>query len=468
MTAYLATTLLTHAENLTEPAGWAQAAPRIAAERAGMEGFVAAHEDRHFYGINTFPGHLDHVKLSQAQIEEFQTYLIDDHSIGSGVYYNELEARAIGYCKAQQVSLGGTGVTPSLFAHLRAGVADASFAPSVPKYSSYSCGDVIPAAHWAGSLIKHKGYIKATPLAPKEGMALINGSFVHAGVALAKLRSLKRLFDSYLLSAQLASLLCRPNPSNQFVSSLETSDPYLLAAGMLGGGAKQKDVQDPISVRCMPQVLGSLAYAIAEYLRVLDLSLTRQSDNPLYDPASNDLKSQGSFLDPLLTLTTGQLVEAWLLALWALERRFHYLLSGQCEGIPMNGANEDDFLGFIQAPKRASAILEQIRLMTGRRSFASGGSTSYGVEDLWSNGLLTLDQLYFVLVGGHDIIAHETAVNVSLMRRFRPELADTPAFRLFAKAPQDFRENVAFCKQAAKEHSNAQGWAWPFKKREDA
>ncbi|MEM1410419.1 MAG: hypothetical protein AAGG79_06715, partial [Pseudomonadota bacterium] len=97
----------------------------------------------------------------------------------------------------------------------------------------------------------------------------------------------------------------------------------------------------------------------------------------------------GSFLDPALTIFTGSVIEALLMTGWASVQRINHMLSGKNEPIPMDAATPADPMGLIQWPKNAQAKLEKMRRACGTRAFVSGGSTSYGVEDMWSFGLQT-------------------------------------------------------------------------------
>src|SRR5690606_4985656 len=103
--------------------------------------------------------------------------------------------------------------------------------------------------------------------------------------------------------------------------------------------------------------------------------------------------SQASFLLPILTVRTSAVLEALLFSASAELGRVKWLVGGTVDGIPVDGQSGPDDVAYIQWPKLMQAMVEELRLMAGRTIYASGGDTSFGVEDLWSNGVVNLDRL---------------------------------------------------------------------------
>jgi histidine ammonia-lyase len=416
--------LLEYAEQRAWPRAWDEAGRRLGADRAHLERLLAEPDPPAIYGVNTLVGHLDDRRLSPEELADFQVRLLCNHALGTPPYYGELEAACMGYCRAQFYCLGGGGINRELFYRIGQSLSDRNFRPRVPKSCSYSCGDVIPAAHWALDLLHFIG----TPnrpwrLRPKEGLSLINGCFVHAGAALARLPDIRNAWLAYVVASRMNARLCAAHPSNYSpLLTDDTRDPIRAVSDLVRDelAVPPEQRQDPVSVRSFPQVAAALAQATAGYLDALDQTLTRRSDNPLVLHESPEALSQASFLAPQLTLAAGQLVEAWLLALWSVERRLHWLLSGRVPGIPLNGSPAEGELGFIQVPKLATAILEETRLRAGRRTFASGSSTSYGIEDLWSFGLDSVEVLANVLRNARRLLAIELVTAAACATTFFP------------------------------------------------
>ncbi len=416
--------LLLHAERRTQPPAWADAEGRIAAEARHLDRLLASDKPPAIYGTNTLVGHLSDKPVSAERLEAFQAELLANHALGSAPYYEQREAVCVGYARAHFFSLGGSAITPELYRLIRTAVADPHFRPDVPRHCSYSCGDVIPAAHWALALSEHLKTTARYRLRRKEGIALVNGAFVHVGVAVAQLRPLFRTWHAFVLASRVNAYLCRASSTN-YAAALtdDATDPVRAACDLIRPEGRPRPghdgiVQDPISVRAFPQVAAALAGAIVAYLDALDQALRRRSDNPLVLADSDEPLSQASFLAPMVTLAAGQVTEALLLALWAVERRTHHLLSGKVAGVPANAGRADADLGLIQVPKLMTAILEQTRQRAGRRSFASGGSTSYGLEDLWSAGLETTETLAAVLSAAARLLAVEITTAAFCLAEF--------------------------------------------------
>jgi histidine ammonia-lyase len=420
--------LLEYAQQRAWPHAWDEASRRLYADRAHLERLLAEPDPPAIYGVNTLVGHLDDRRLPPEDQSDFQERLLRNHALGTPPYYGELEAACMGYCRMQFYCLGGGAISPDLFFRMGQALSDRNFRPRVPKSCSYSCGDVIPAAHWALDLLQFiRTPIRPTGLRPKEGLSLINGCFVHAGAALARLPDVRNAWLAYVVATRMNARLCGAHRSN-YTSLLteDGSDPLQAVSALVRdvavpGPDPEDRPQDPVSVRAFPQVAAALAQAIAGYLGALDQTLTRRSDNPLVLADSPEPLSQASFLAPQLTLAAGNLVEAWLLALWSVERRLHWLLSGRVPGIPLNGSPAEGELGFIQVPKLATALLEETRLRAGRRTFASGSSTSYGIEDLWTFGLDSVEVLAAVLRNARRLLAVELVTAAACASTFFPD-----------------------------------------------
>src|SRR5690606_40805380 len=117
----------------------------------------------------------------------------------------------------------------------------------------------------------------------------------------------------------------------------------------------------------------------AEHLCLeLDRALGQPSGNPLFLDGTPPMhRPSGSFLNPALTIATGGMIEALLMAGWGSVQRLTHVLSGAHGGVAVDAATAGNPIGLIQWPKNAQAKLEAMRRVGGVRSFVSGGSTSY-------------------------------------------------------------------------------------------
>lgn len=407
--------LISHLKKQTIPFSWHEATERIRQDENHLDEMLKASKPPKIYGVNTLVGHLDHVSLTEQDINEFQQYLLSNHMIGGEDNFKKFEVGCINYMKMHDLSLGGSGITLELYNHLLSLMEKGLFnVGSVPKNVSYSSGDVISGSHWAKGVSHLLKQNFSYQLQRKEGLSLINGSYIHVGISVAKFLELQPIWSLYNYnSLEYINILKskQSNFSEQLVTNKKDSmvNPLNWAKTKAKSEGK-KEVQESMSIRSYPQVSSAFFNSIVGFTNAIEEQLSRRSDNPLIVYEEKEALSQASMIAPMISLATGQLIESMLLAMWQVESRLHFLLSGSVEGISQNGSTEDDPLGLIQVPKLVSAILEETRLKAGRRTFASGSSTSYGIEDIWTNGLTTLDVLQLVSDNMNKILAIELAV----------------------------------------------------------
>lgn len=445
-------TLLKHIDRKTIPDYWLNNKWRIAKDSDYLDQLTNQEDPPHMYGVNTFVGHLDNETILEDQIEAFQNSLIDNHSIGLDQYYSEKEALYITYAKLHFLSLGGSGITLDLYNHLLDIVKNDDTTFYVPKASSYSCGDVIPAAHWAQNIKQALQTKYNYPLKRKEGLALINGSFLHVGLSLAKVHPLHSVWSLYNFNSVLYSKFVNNqqfhHASNVLLNKHDTMHHPLNWLASTESN-NNYDVQDPVSIRAYPQMSSAFYNSIESFLHAIEEQLNRRSDNPLVLFEEEAPISQASFLAPMISLSASQLIEAILLIMWQVERRIHFLLSGKIKNVPLNARKDHEELGFIQVPKLVSAIVEETRIKCGRRTFASGSSTSYGTEDIWTNGIIVDDLLYILFENFNTVLAIELALLLRIDQSFMEKPVFEKSFNSYYI--NDFREQYRTLKKANKQ-----------------
>ncbi len=364
---------------------------QLAAEHRHLQALVADPDVR-VYGANTLVGHRDDEAV--ADPAAIAAEILRTHAIAGPPFYDAHAARCIGYTKLYQWSAGLSGVSPELFDAVAELVTRDDFEPQVPRQASYSCGDVIPASHWAQAVLQT---LDGRRLAPGEIMALINGDFVHVGHAVSMVDKIEQASALTVETAALFHSLALANASNLYFHSTAERTWTASAVDHIRERARRPmaaaDVQDPVSLRAIPQVLETWGNAAEDFMAETSYVLYHPSCNPFVDERHPFPISQASFLAPTLAIKTGGLMEAVLFLMWAALGWTKHLLSGGVEGIPRDGSTAASPLGLIQYPKLMAATCAKARLDLGRRTFAAGADTSYGVEDLWTNGALTLDQL---------------------------------------------------------------------------
>lgn len=384
------------ATTLSEPQRWQAVSSRIEAEHQHKTALLS-NGAIPVYGANTLTGHRDGENVEQSDVVAYQYEILDSHAIATAPFYDDSVARHITFAKLYNLCAGGSGVSPALFSRLRELALSADFTPLVPRHASYSSGDVIPAAHWAREMLNWRA-----PYTPEAGevMALINGNFVVLGRGAELVFRLcdlvRRSLDNTARMLFVTHCDAVPFHVEKPSSRCWVVDVFRALEGWCVAplaGFRQKSV----SLRATPQVVQGLCDALDDWLCEINRLLTLPSGNPLFDPSHPAPLSQASFLTPVLSVKTGSLIEHLLLFAWAATGRTQFLLSGEVSGVPRDASTGQSRLSLIQYPKLMTACLEEARMIAGRRVFASGASTSYGIEDIWTQSLTQLDQLNAVI-----------------------------------------------------------------------
>jgi len=367
---------------------------RLANEHRHLQALVQDPAVR-VYGANTLVGHRDAEAVAEPDATTAE--ILRTHTIAPPPWLDGEMARCIGYAKLYSWAAGLSGVSPQLFEGVSKLVTKKDFHPKVPCGASYSCGDVIPAAHWAKAVLDELARVGSHAAEPGEIMALINGNFVHVGRAVAVVAKLQRTSTLAIEAAALFHSAALANSSNlYFVATAErawASNAIRYIADRAGQPLAATITQDPVSLRAIPQVLETWGNAVSDFLNEVNYLLFKPSCNPFIDEQHAFPISQASFLAPTLSVKTSALIEAALFLMWAVLGWTNHLLSGRVPDIPLDGATQDSPLGLIQLPKLMAAACEKARMDLGRRTFAAGSSTSHGIEDIWTNGVFTLMQL---------------------------------------------------------------------------
>ena len=271
---------------------------------------IVAQEDAVVYGINTGFGKLASTKIAHDRLAELQRNLVLSHSVGTGDPLPDRVVRLILATKAISLARGHSGVRPELVDALLA-LANADVLPVIPAQGSVGAsGDLAPLAHLACVLIG-EGHAKVAGqvvpgaqalraigcepfvLGPKEGLALLNGTQVSTALALAGLFGAEDVFAAALVSGclSLEAIKGSVKPFDARIHEARGQPGQIAVAAavraLLAGSAIDGShphcgrVQDPYSIRCIPQVMGACLDNLAHAARVLAIEANAASDNPL-------------------------------------------------------------------------------------------------------------------------------------------------------------------------------------------
>jgi histidine ammonia-lyase len=421
---------------------------RMDEARAVVEQLVAAGEV--VYGITTGFGDLAGTYIPPADARQLQENLLVSHAVGVGAPLPRDVVRAMLLLRANTLALGHSGCRPVLVDRLLAFL-EAGIHPVVPAQGSVGAsGDLAPLAHLAlpligrgevelggqvmpGLLALRETGIEPLTLEAKEGLALLNGTQLMGALGALLLADADRLSRTASVAAAqsveallgtdvpyaAAYQLARPHPGQVAVAA--ELRHLLRDSGLIAAhhGSTHK-VQDPYSLRCVPQVHGAIRDALDYLRRILDVELNSATDNPLIFPeggaAVADVAATGGGLvisggnfhgEPIaLALDFAKLAIAELGAI--SERRVALLVDARLNGglppflAPASGLNS----GMMILQYTAAALASENKVLVHPAS-ADSIPTSANQEDHVSMGPIAGRHARDVLANVERIIAIE-------------------------------------------------------------
>ena len=358
-------------------------------------------EDQVVYGINTGFGKLASTKIAHDRLAELQRNLVLSHSVGTGDALPDGVVRLILATKAVSLARGHSGIRPAIVDALLA-LANANVLPVIPaKGSVGASGDLAPLAHLSCVLIgegqaKVDGKVVSgaeamrsvglTPfvLGPKEGLALLNGTQVSTALALAGLFGAENLLAAGLVAGclSLEAIKGSVKPFDARIHEARGQQGQIAVAaavrGLLHGSEIDPShphcgrVQDPYSIRCVPQVMGACLDNLQHAARVLRIEANAASDNPLVFTDTGEVISGGNFhAEPVAF--AADIIALAVAEIGAIsERRMALLLDTGLSGLPAflirdSGVNS----GFMIAQVTAAALAAENQCLANPSSVTS-------------------------------------------------------------------------------------------------
>jgi len=290
---------------------------RMAEARAVIEVLVARGDV--VYGVTTGFGDLATTFIPPGDTARLQENLLASHAAGVGRPFPREVVRAMLLLRANTLALGHSGARPEVVDRLLRFL-ELGIHPIVPEQGSVGAsGDLAPLAHLALPIVG-RGEVELNgqvlpalvalrevglepmELAPKEGLALLNGTQLMSSLGALLLADADRLTRTASVAAAMtleAMLgtevafaapyqLARPHPGQIAVAS-EVRHLLRGSGFQTAHHGSAHKVQDPYSLRCVPQVHGAVRDALDHLRRVLDIELNSATDNPLVFPAGGDV-----------------------------------------------------------------------------------------------------------------------------------------------------------------------------------
>ncbi len=429
--------------------------PRMARSRALIDR-IANGEDA-VYGVNTGFGKLAHTHIAAGDLEKLQRNLILSHATGVGAPLPDAVVRLILVVKAASLAVGASGIRPELVdALLKLHAADVL--PVVPaKGSVGASGDLAPLAHLCGVLLgigharvdgrtvtAEEGLRAAGlplfELKAKEGLALINGTQVSTGLALAGLFEIERAFNAALVAGSLSveAVLGSHRPFDPRISALRGQPGQIAVAALfrraLAGSALNAShqgpdchrVQDPYSLRCQPQVMGAVLDQMRQAARTLTIEANGVTDNPLVLVDTGEVLSGGNFHAEPVAMAADQLAIAAAEIGALSERRIAMLIDTTISGLPPFLVAEPGLnSGFMIAHVTAAALASENKSLAHPASVDSL-PTSANQEDHVSMATFAARRLGDIAGNVADIVGIELLAAIQGLEFHRPLTSSAP------------------------------------------
>lgn len=424
-------------------------------------------EDGHlYYGINTGFGSLCNVEISKSEIEALQENLVKSHACGMGAEVPKPIVKIMLLLKIQSLSYGHSGVDIATVNRL-VDFYNHDILPVVFDTGSLGAsGDLAPLAHLSLPLLglgevnfegKKMSATEALDkmrwqplkLQSKEGLALLNGTQFMSAYGVNLLIEAKKLFKQINLIASLSldAYDCRKDPFHPLVHQIRPhAGQRVVAEEVLKNleGSEifmqpKKQVQDPYSFRCIPQVHGATYDVIKHVESVFTKEINSVTDNPNVFPDEDLIISAGNFHGQPLAMALDYLCIALSELGSIAERRIYLLVSGQRNLPPFLAAQPGLNSGLMIAQYSAAAIASKNKQLCTPAA-ADSITSSNGQEDHVSMGANAATKALQVLLNTQQLAAIELLAAAQALEFRRPLKSSAKVEQLMS----DYRNVVSF------------------------
>jgi histidine ammonia-lyase len=342
------------------------------------------------YGVNTGFGKLASQRIEMEEVLALQENLLRSHAVGMGPLLSLGVSRLALALRIQALIKGHSGVTVELIDQL-VEMFNRGVVPAIPEQGSVGAsGDLAPLAHLAlvvmgeghafvvpphptlpihgggqkdtlphvegresrrrklmsGRAALRRVHLKPYRLQAKEGISLINGTQISTALladALVRTEQLARIADiagAMTVEATKSSQrpfdpriqAIRPHPGQ--IACAANLRRLLAESAIMESHAHCSKVQDAYSMRCMPQVHGSLRDALGYITAVVEREMNSATDNPLVFPDTDEVLSGGNFHAQPIALAADLLCAAVTDLGSISERRVENLVNPDLSGLP--------------------------------------------------------------------------------------------------------------------------------------
>lgn len=316
------------------------------------------------YGVNTGFGKLASVRIDTSELQKLQRNIVLSHAAGVGEPMPAPVVRLMLALKLASLGIGASGVRPGTLMLLEAMLAR-DLLPVIPVQGSVGAsGDLAPLAHMAAAMIgvgeifiddRREPAAKAlqaaglspVDLAPKEGLALLNGTQFSTAYALAGLFEAEQLYATMLVTGALATEAAKGSDTpfdarihelRGHAGQIESARALLqlMKGSAIRASHRTNDlrVQDPYCLRCQPQVMGAALDLLRQAAHTLRIEANSVSDNPLVFSADDSVLSGGNFHAEPVAFAADMIALAICEMGSLCERRIAMLVDPALSGLP--------------------------------------------------------------------------------------------------------------------------------------
>ncbi len=393
-------------------------------------------ENRVVYGITTGVGELSNTLISPGDAEKLQLNLVRSHSTNVGEPLPEDVVRGVILLRANALAKGYSGVRPELIGMLIS-LVNKNVYPYIPSKGSVGAsGDLSPLAHLALVLIgegecvvkgkrvdtkkvlKEKG-IKPLTLKPKEGLALINGTQVMAAIGCLVVEEAELLMKNAQIAGAM-SLEALRGTSKAFDEKIQKVRPHpgqircaynmrrlVASSPIIASHVNCDKVQDAYTLRCIPQVYGSIMDTIEYAKKVLEVEINAATDNPLIFADQEEVISGGNFHGEPIAFIMDYIGIALSEIGNISERTIDRLVNPHISGLPPFLASKHGLSsGFMISQYTAAALVSENKVLAHPASVDSI-PTSAGQEDHVSMGSISARHAWEILKNVENVLAIE-------------------------------------------------------------
>jgi histidine ammonia-lyase len=375
-------------------------------------------DDGPVYGLSTGVGVRKRARVDAAEQGDFNARLILNHLVGQGEPAAEDAVRATMLVLLNVFARGASAAGPALAERL-VDALNARRHPPVRLLGSLGQADLAPMADLAHGLLGDDARLE-----PGEALALLNNNAFSTGLAALAVADYARLLDAALVAGALdleafgANLsivdpaVARERPYPGLESSAADLRDLLAGSALLADGAA-RNLQDPLTFRCLPQVHGAARDVLGFARSQLETELNSAQGNPLVDVAGGRIISVGNFDALPLAAALDFLRIGLAPVLSSANERMVKLLQAPLSGLPEGlseraGSAEDSLSEYGPA---GQALTAEARLLAQPVSFELASTAhAEGIEDRATMAPLGARRLAEMVALGERILTVELLV----------------------------------------------------------